>query len=179
MITLNQPSTTAPHLLPSKLQDVKYVVQAQDKSMEELLKNVQAAFGKQLRPEDLLTLSQKIQLEFKQHLIASPQCMLPSHNYVLPTGKENGTYLALEVGGSTLRVALVDLDGMGGPQSLDIRGLENFPIPVNVRMLDGLEFFDWIAARTRDMLVTDQEAENHKPNPEPLHMGIAWAFPIE
>ena len=178
MITFNQPST-APHLLPPKTREVRYVVHAQMKSMAELQEEVQRALGSQLRPEDLLSLSKKLQIEFKEHLIASPQCMLPSHNYVLPTGKEHGTYLALEVGGSTLRVALVDLDGLGGPESLGIRSIESFPIPVDVRRQGELEFFDWIAARIRDMLAADEMAQNHKPNPEPLHMGIAWAFPIE
>lgn len=177
MITIHQPST-APHLL-TKIRDVNYVDQAEERRMEELLSEVQSAFGSQLGPEDLLHLSIKLQAEFKEHLITSPQCMLPSHNYVLPTGKEHGTYLALEVGGSTLRVALVDLDGRGGAESLAIRNIKTFPIPMHVRVLRGLEFFDWISYRIRDMLSTDQEALNHKPNPEPLHMGIAWAFPIE
>ena len=87
--------------------------------------------------------------------------------------------LGLEVGGSTLRVALVDLDGIGGAEGLGIRNLESFPIPMDVRMLGDLGFFDWIAARVRDMLANDQIAQNHRPSPEPLHMGIAWAFPIE
>ena len=147
--------------------------------MEGLLEEVQSAFGTRLELEDLLHLSHKLQAEFKEHLITSPQCMLPSHNYLLPTGKEHGTYLALEVGGSTLRVALVDLQGRGGADSLDIRRIENYPISMNVRMLRGLDFFDWIAARIQDMLAVDKSAENHKRNPEPLHMGIAWSFPVE
>ncbi|KAL8786922.1 MAG: hypothetical protein Q9195_008001 [Heterodermia aff. obscurata] len=95
MITLNQPST-APHLLPPTVREVRYVVQTHMKSMDDLQEEVQRALGSQLRPEDLLSLSKKLQAEFKEHLITSPQCMLPSHNYVLPTGKEHGTYLALE-----------------------------------------------------------------------------------
>ena len=178
MITVNHPSV-APHLLPSKSHEVNYVVHAQDKSMEGFLEEVRFAFGRNLEVEELLELSKKLQAEFKEHLIASPQCMLPSHNYLLPTGKEYGTYLALEVGGSTLRVALVDLDGKGGTESLGIRRIENFPITMNVRKLGGLDFFDWIAARIKDMLAVDKGAKNHKPNPEPLHMGIAWSFPVE
>ena len=147
--------------------------------MEGLLEEVRSAFGGQLRAEHLLELSRKLQVELKKHLITSPQCMLPSYNYVLPTGKEHGTYLALEVGGSTLRVALVDLDGKRGVDSLGLRRIETYAIPREIRLLRGLEFFDWIAARIADMLAVDKCAQNHRPNPEPLHMGIAWAFPIE
>lgn len=147
--------------------------------MEGLVAEVQAAFGTRLGVEDLLQLSLMLQAEFKEHLITSPQCMLPSHNYLLPTGKERGTYLALEVGGSTLRVALVDLGGRGGADSLGIRRIENYPISMDVRMLRGLGLFDWIAARIKDMLAVDKTAKNHKRNPEPLHMGIAWSFPVE
>ena len=178
MITLNQ-SSTAPHLLPSKTNPVNYVVQAREMSMEGLLEEVQSTFGNQLGVQDLLNLSRKLQAELKEHLIQSPQCMLPSHNYVLPTGEERGTYLALEVGGSTLRVALVDLDGKADIESLGIRRIENYTIPRDVRNLGGLGFFDWIAEKIQDMLAVDKVAQNHRPNPEPLHMGIAWSFPVE
>lgn len=178
MITVT-PSSTAPHLLSSKANEVSYVVEVQKKSMEGLLEEVQSAFGTRSGVKDLLKLSTDLQAEFKEHLITSPQCMLPSHNYLLPTGKEHGTYLALEVGGSTLRVALVDLEGGGDAKSLDIRRIENYPISMAVRMLGGLDFFDWIAARIKDMLAVDKTSQNHRPNPEPLHMGIAWSFPVE
>lgn len=147
--------------------------------MDALLREVQASFGSQLPVETLLSLSQKLQAEFKEHLVSSPQCMLPSHNYVLPTGKERGTYLALEVGGSNLRVALVDLDGRkNGKPTLKIRRSVNSPITMAVRRLEGLEFFDWIAERIREMLAMDKEAYKQMLS-KPIRMGVAWAFPID
>lgn len=149
------------------------------RSMDALLQEIQTSFESQLPVEALLSLSQKLQLEFKEHLVTSPQCMLPSHNYILPTGEERGTFLALEVGGSTLRVALVDLDGRNnGKQCLRIRRSENSPITPHVRRLEGLDFFDWIAERIRDMLAVEKEAYDQMQS-EPLRMGVAWAFPIE
>ncbi|KAL8804638.1 MAG: hypothetical protein Q9182_002446 [Xanthomendoza sp. 2 TL-2023] len=148
--------------------------------MDVLLKEVQSLFEQQLRVESLLALSKKLQAEFKERLRSSPQCMLPSHNYTLPTGKEHGTYLALEVGGSTLRVALVDLDGRASStQSLRIRRIVTSTIDNRVRDLRGLAFFDWIAGRIEEMLAADREACDHMQLQEPLPMGIAWSFPID
>ena len=150
------------------------------RSMDDLLQEVQDLFERQLRVESLLSLSKKLQIELKERLDSSPQCMLPSHNYTLPNGEEKGTYLALEVGGSTLRVALVELSGRSrGSECLRVRRMECSPIDSQVRNLHGLSFFDWIADRIAEMLVMDKEAYEHMMKVEPLHMGIAWAFPIE
>ena len=178
MLAATQLLPTLP-ILPTKAHLSEHVVHDHARSMEALLRDVQTSFESQLPIETLLSLSEKLQAEFKEHLVSSPQCMLPSHNYVLPTGKERGTYLALEVGGSTLRVALVDLDGRkNGKPSLKIRRSENSPVTMAVRKLEGLEFFDWIAARIREMLAMDKEAYNRMLS-KPLRMGVAWAFPIE
>ncbi|KAL8786781.1 MAG: hypothetical protein Q9213_002602 [Squamulea squamosa] len=148
--------------------------------MDLLLKEVQGLFEQQLRVESLLALSKKLQAEFKERLQAGPQCMLPSHNYTLPNGKEHGTYLALEVGGSTLRVALVDLNGRAlSTQSLKIRRIVTSTIDNRVRDLRGLAFFDWIAEKVGEMLSADSAACDHVELKEPIPMGIAWSFPIE
>jgi len=149
------------------------------RGMDALLHEVQTSFESQLRIETLLSLSNKLQAEFKEHLVASPQCMLPSHNYILPDGEERGTYLALEVGGSNLRVALVDLDGRKrGTESLRVRRSQTSPVIPEVRGLEGLAFFDWIAERIWEMLDMDTGAYKQMRS-QPLRMGIAWAFPIE
>lgn len=149
------------------------------RGMDALLQEVQASFESQLKIGTLLSLSKKLQAEFKEHLITSPQCMLPSHNYVLPNGEERGTYLALEVGGSNLRVALVDLDGRKhGTESSRVRRSQISPVVREVRGLEGLAFFDWIAERVWEMVAMDTVAYEQMRS-QPLRMGIAWAFPIE
>ncbi|KAL8758413.1 MAG: hypothetical protein Q9184_003940 [Pyrenodesmia sp. 2 TL-2023] len=148
--------------------------------MDSLLKEVQRLFEQQLRVESLLTISKKLQVELRERLQSSPECMLPSHNYNLPSGKEHGTYLALEVGGSTLRVALVDLSRRNrSRQNLRIRRIVTSTINNNVRDLRGVAFFDWIADKVGKMLLADREACDYMQLKEPLPMGIAWAFPIE
>ena len=170
----------APHLHPLKSTAESNEVAIYPRSMDELLQEVQNLFERQLRVESLLSLSKKLQVELKERLDSSPDCMLPSHNYTLPNGEEKGTFLALEVGGSTLRVATVELTGRStGPECLRVRRMECSPIDSAVRKLEGLSFFDWIAERIADMLVMDKEAYEHMLKVDPLHMGIAWAFPIE
>ncbi|KAL8701615.1 MAG: hypothetical protein Q9224_000420 [Gallowayella concinna] len=179
MIVVN-PSLDALHLPSVKSTFTQDVTPIYETTMDLLLKEVQGLFEQQLRVESLLLLSRKLQAEFKQRLQSSPQCMLPSHNYTLPTGKEHGTYLALEVGGSTLRVALVDLDGRSSStHSLRIRRIVTSTIDNRVRDLRGLAFFDWIAGKIGEMLAADREACDHMQLKEPLPMGIAWSFPIE
>lgn len=171
--------TTLPqniHILAHKADEL---VGDHARGMDTLLQEVQASFESQLKIETLLSLSKKLQAEFKEHLIMSPQCMLPSHNYVLPSGQERGTYLALEVGGSNLRVALVDLDGRNhGTGSLRVRRSQVSPVIPEVRGLEGLAFFDWIAEKVREMVHMDT-VTCEQMRSQPLRMGIAWAFPIE
>ena len=146
--------------------------------MDNLLEEVKILFEQQLDTDFLLSLSKGLQVEFKQHLISSPQCMLPSFNYHLPTGQEQGLYLALEVGGSNLWMALVELRGQDhGTASMRIRHPLSWPIDNSVKQLQGHAFFDWLAERIEEMLTL--EAANMIGNTEPLRMGVAWSFPIE
>ncbi|KAL8729080.1 MAG: hypothetical protein Q9166_004997 [cf. Caloplaca sp. 2 TL-2023] len=173
-------SSDLPHLHSLKSSITDDVTPIYENTMDSLLKEVQGLFEQQLRVESLLALSKKLQAEFKARLQSSPQCMLPSHNYTLPNGKEHGTYLALEVGGSTLRVALVDLDGRASSrQPLRIRRIVTSTINNRVRDFRGLAFFDWIAEKIGEMLSVDREACDHMQLEEPLPMGIAWSFPID
>lgn len=174
-----RPPPDAPHLHSTKASTTEDVTPVYETKMDLLGKEVQDLHERHLRVESLLALSDKLQAEFTERLQSGSQCMLPSHNYTLPNGKEHGTYLALEVGGSTLRVALVDLNGRASTQPLRIRRIVASNIDNRVRDLRGLAFFDWIAAKIREMLLGDREARDRRQSNEPLPMGIAWAFPIE
>ncbi|KAL9095991.1 MAG: hypothetical protein Q9163_006477 [Psora crenata] len=146
-------------------------------AMQELADQIQNSFEAHLNIDSLLRLSKRLQSELRQHLISSPQCMLPSFNYTLPTGQEQGTYLAVEVGGSNLRMALVALHGRSrGKDCLQIRRTIISPISRDVRELREHAFFDWMAEKIREMLVLEGET---REDDEPLRMGVAWSFPIE
>ena len=180
MLVIN-PSMTPHHLKSFQAPVLDDMPPARNLAMEALLGEVKANFGpQQLRIDSMLALSKKLQAEMKQRLQSSPQCMLPSHNYTLPHGKENGTFLAMEVGGSTLRVALVALTGKGSStQSIRIRRIVSSTIDSKIRAFRGLAFFDWIAEKIGEMLAADRDSPSNLGLKEPLPLGIAWSFPIE
>ncbi|KAK4134762.1 actin-like ATPase domain-containing protein [Trichocladium antarcticum] len=121
--------------------------------------------------------SQKLKHQFREGLWSDPACMLPSYNSQLPTGRESGQYLALDVGGSTLRVALVELRRRDVSEcGSRIVRMNTFKIDNDVRSLRGAEFFEWMAERIHG---TVERSENGHTTEHPLLVGLAWSFPIE
>ncbi|KAF2236741.1 actin-like ATPase domain-containing protein [Viridothelium virens] len=147
-----------------------------DRTLDDFLREVRKLFEAPLNPTNLLAISGKLQEQFHERLEASNICMLPSYNHTLPTGHERGTYLALDVGGSTFRVALVKLGGVG-EKSMEIKTMQCHKIGNSVRLLEGHAFFDWMAARIQETLDGYDKSVAH--GSESLPMGLSWSFPIE
>jgi len=146
--------------------------------MDDFLREVKRLFEAPLQPSNLLTISGKLQEQFKQKLQSSNICMLPSYNHTLPSGHERGTYLALDVGGSTFRVALVDLHGKeSGEEAMRIAKMATYKIDNSVRDLKGGAFFDWMAEKIKEVVADPEVQKNHGNSTLP--MGLAWSFPIE
>lgn len=163
-------------LSPSK--HLHNVVRACDLTMDDFLRDVKRQFEAPLQPDRLLQMSARLQDDFARKLQDSDICMLPSYNHTLPTGFERGTYLALDVGGSTFRVALVELGGKeAGNESMAIAKMRCFPINDSVRALEGHAFFDWMAIRIAETL--DEPQVRAKLTQETLPMGLSWSFPVE
>ena len=164
-----------PSLSPTKhIHDV--VTMVYDRTLDDFLQEAKRLFEAPLYPANLLVLSSKLQEQFQEKLQVSNICMLPSYNHTLPTGHERGTYLALDVGGSTFRVALVDLGG-AGEKSMEIKTMQSYKIANSVRALAGHAFFDWMATRIKETL--DGYDIDVAHGSEPLRMGLSWSFPIE
>lgn len=150
------------------------------KSIQEFLKEAEAALLGSVNGDGLQRLSEGLKKQFIERLQSDVECMLPSYSHQLPTGDESGQFLALDVGGSTLRVALVELSGRDeqGKQSSKILSMRNFFIGKDVKDLAGTLFFDWMASRIIETLSADELQKAHNPD-EPLPMALAWSFPIE
>ncbi|KAI0477830.1 hexokinase-1 [Xylariaceae sp. FL0804] len=127
-------------------------------------------------PGGLRRFASALKAQFRERLAAHTECMLPSFNHLLPTGRETGRYLALDVGGSTLRVALVELRGRGAGagRETDIVRMVSFRITPEVKRLEGMAFFDWMAARIHEVVREDAAQRSG-----PLPVGLAWSFPVE
>jgi hexokinase len=175
-------------MLPSLIQSVlpslssrkrvRDVVRTYDRTMDDLLREVQRLLEAPLDPAKLLHMSGRLHDEFAPKLQASDICMLPSYNDKLPTGREQGTYLALDVGGSTFRVAVVELNGLTpGAKSMRIVNMKSFKIDNTVRYLRGTAFFDWMAEKI-EIAITDPQVGTTNGTPS-FSMGLAWSFPVE
>ncbi|OBT64601.1 hypothetical protein VE03_06386 [Pseudogymnoascus sp. 23342-1-I1] len=128
----------------------------------------------------LRRLADGLRAEYALALSENPACMLPSYSHVLPSGAETGRYVALDVGGSTFRVAVLELFGRGseGEESV-VRGARTFRIDDVVKQRVGVAFFEWLAERIEETLgeVLGETKENEE-RPK-MDMGLSWSFPIE
>ncbi|KAL9107705.1 MAG: hypothetical protein Q9227_007420 [Pyrenula ochraceoflavens] len=145
--------------------------------LEDVAQEIRRAFSLPLNTQKMAVMSAEMQARYKEKLQSCPDCMLPSFNYALPTGEEQGTYLALDVGGSTFRVALVELHGRSrGVEGMRIVRMKSAAIDNSVRGLPGLQFFDWMAARIGE---TVAEGSQYTSTEKPIPVGVSWSFPIE
>ncbi|KAI9650261.1 N-acetylglucosamine kinase 1 [Ciborinia camelliae] len=148
------------------------------KKVKKFLDEVEDAFEGSTKKAYLVALSDGLRKEFAESLLENPQNMLPSYNHQLPNGYECGTYLALDVGGSTFRVALIKLAGKECEgKETEIVELKSFKITIAERRLVGAAFFDWMADRIADTLAGQNEG--HEKSKAPLSVGLSWSFPIE
>lgn len=136
---------------------------------------VEHLLGAPTESTSLLKLSSGFLRQLNEALVSNPRCMLPSYNHQLPTGKERGRFLALDVGGSTLRIALIELKGEENDTARILRS-RTWKIDHVARKLRGKEFFDWMAAKIEEVVELDEELHESK---SVLAMGLSWSFPIE
>lgn len=163
--------------LPSRKR-TRDALRTYDRTLDDLLREIQRLLEAPLDPGNLLLMSERLHEQFAPKLHASDICMLPSYNHKLPTGREKGTYLALDVGGSTFRVAIVELNGdQPAAKSMRIASMKSFKIDNSVRHLRGTHFFDWMAEKIETAVSDPQIKKINGAGTFP--MGLAWSFPIE
>ncbi|KAF3484247.1 hexokinase-1 [Arthroderma uncinatum] len=145
------------------------------RTLDDFAVEIEREFTGHLTTKQLASMAAKIRTQIDKCAKTSPVCMLPSFNHTLPTGREKGTFLALDVGGSTFRVALVELSGENG--AMKIVRMTSSVIDESVKLLEGRAFFDWIALKIGEML--EQGTEGFGQASTPLSMGLSWSFPID
>lgn len=154
------------------------VLRSSQPTLKTLGQEVAELFNAPVNPMRMLRMSSRLQRRYLEKLKESTECMLPSFNYTLPNGHEVGTYLVLDVGGSTLRIALVELCGKSrGVDGLKIIQMSVSPINNVVRRLSGTAFFDWMAQQIVDMLADCPKTDGR--GTEALPVGLSWSFPFE
>uniref|UniRef100_A0A2P2I2H6 Phosphotransferase n=1 Tax=Hirondellea gigas TaxID=1518452 RepID=A0A2P2I2H6_9CRUS len=86
----------------------------------------------------------------------------------LPNGTEHGEYLALDLGGTNLRVLLVTVKE--GQVTDEI--LEYYAVPENIRYGHGTELFDFLASSVKTFLQKRSLMDNT------YNLGFSFSFPI-
>ncbi|OAD72330.1 hypothetical protein PHYBLDRAFT_88880, partial [Phycomyces blakesleeanus NRRL 1555(-)] len=127
----------------------------------------------ELSPTKFEALVKGFQQEYNTGLTTSSAeiaTMIPSYVTRMPNGKEKGTFLALDLGGSTLRVSAVNLLGEGEVKVTEVRRAIAVADPLRTGTSDA--FFDWIVEAVDELL---SKINTHTP----LSMGVCWSFPID
>ncbi|OAA67358.1 hexokinase-like protein [Niveomyces insectorum RCEF 264] len=176
-------------------------------TLDAFLQDAERLLMEPVQGDRLRLFARQLQDQFRDRLLTNAACMLPSYNHQLPTGRERGRYLSLDVGGSTLRVALIALQGRqdGGAMSssppspppspgsssnadtdadagsMRILSMASFRITPELKQLEGMAFFDWMAGRILETVEQVDEENGHagSSSDAPLSVGLAWSFPIE
>ncbi|CAO3595805.1 unnamed protein product [Absidia cylindrospora] len=99
--------------------------------------------------------------------------IIPLYVTRLPTGQEKGTFLALDLGGSTLRVCAVQLLGDGQVQVDEIK--RSIAMTDPLRTGETTAFFDWMVDAI-DSLIKEYKIDVGVS--DPLAMGVSWSFPV-
>lgn len=105
--------------------------------------------------------------------------MLPSYD-IQPTGKEEGSYLVVDLGGSTLRVSVVQIDpyvsdAQDRASRIHIVNGKSWHVNDDHKLIDG-EFFKWIGSKIVEVLL-EQSLINYQS--EVVNTGITWSFPLD
>ncbi|KRY16950.1 Hexokinase type 2 [Trichinella patagoniensis] len=96
--------------------------------------------------------------------------MLPSFVPVLPDGTECGKYMAIDLGGTNLRVMLMNIANNADDTTAESC---NFRMPQNAMTGTGEELFDFIASCMESVL------RNKKLLDEPIKMGFTFSYPCD
>lgn len=148
----------------------------------------------------LHTLAYQFSTVYKDLARRSDEQFLPTPVTNLPTGEETGQFLAIDVGGTNLRVAFIELlGGAADDQDRSPNGTEKsretikkaqrprvkrtlekaWPIGEHLKMDKAEDLFSWIGDCIAEVVSDRLSSDNHKIKvPEELAMGITFSFPM-
>ncbi|KAJ5587118.1 uncharacterized protein N7459_002883 [Penicillium hispanicum] len=148
----------------------------------------------------LYRLARRFSGTYRHLALTSDQQFLPTPVTQLPTGQETGHYLAIDVGGSNLRVAFIEL--LGEAVESDVRSADAsersrdtirkaqrqrvkrtleraWPIQEHLKMDQAEDLFAWIGDCIAEVVAESLTSDStRKDMPAELDMGITFSFPI-
>ncbi|KAJ7067948.1 hypothetical protein C8F01DRAFT_1207645 [Mycena amicta] len=147
---------------------------------QHVLDQIHSAF--QLSPASLLELTGQFLDEFKVGLDGynHPMAMIPSFVTGVPDGTETGTFLALDLGGTNMRVCEVVLNG---DTTFSLRQ-RKYKVSDALKTGEASVLFDYLADSVDAFLTShppsDAPGANHLESvPDVVHLGLTFSFPVE
>lgn len=126
---------------------------------------------------DLDTHAHKMAQAFDEALVhGSALTMLPNYS-IDPTGNEAGNYLVIDLGGSTLRVAVITIappDGRTREERVSVVTSRKWLVENSNKQVDD-GFFAWVGSNIRETLALQTAID---PDSE-IPTGITWSFPLD
>lgn len=134
----------------------------------------------QLEPPTLTRLSKAFLDEFALGLAnyGKAMAMIPTFVTGVPDGSETGTFLALDLGGTNLRVCQVTLRG---DKTFDLRH-QKYKVSETLKTGEARALFDYLADSVDSFLTsgpTDQSIPPTVEQSDVLPLGLTFSFPVE
>ena len=147
----------------------------------------------------LHSLAYQFSKTYKDLAQQSDEQFLPTPVTRLPTGQETGRYLAIDVGGTNLRVAFIDLLGEAADSDSSADGHERsratirnaqrqrfrrtlekaWPIGEHLKMDKAEDLFAWIGDCIAEVVADSLTSDAARGIiPDELEMGITFSFPM-
>ncbi|KAF9452017.1 hexokinase [Macrolepiota fuliginosa MF-IS2] len=151
-------------------------------SAQELYDTIDAQF--QLSNAQLVDLTKTFLDEFKQGLegYGHAMAMIPTFVTGVPNGTEKGTFLALDLGGTNLRVCEVVLNG---DKTFSLRQ-QKYRVTEALKTGEATALFDYLADSVDAFLTTEASVDYTSPtgpgsgkHPNAIHLGLTFSFPVE
>ncbi|KAF9434821.1 glucokinase [Entomortierella beljakovae] len=104
--------------------------------------------------------------------------MIPSYVTGRPDGHERGSYLALDLGGTNLRVCLISLKGN---HQLEIQQ-RTFKVPTHLQRAEVHELMNFIATSIKDFISNEHinaKICEHSVGTDTLELGFTFSFPVD
>ncbi|KAF8076042.1 hypothetical protein FPV67DRAFT_1664354 [Lyophyllum atratum] len=135
----------------------------------------------QLSPERLVELTKHFLHEFNVGLgeYGHPMAMIPTFVTGVPDGTETGTFLALDLGGTNLRVCEVVLNG---DKTFSLRQ-QKYKVSESLKTGEAKALFDYLADSVDAFLTTHAASAyttgSPNENNDVVHLGLTFSFPVE
>ncbi|KAJ6627457.1 hypothetical protein B0H10DRAFT_2210381 [Mycena sp. CBHHK59/15] len=156
---------------------------AKGPDVQSILDDIHRQF--QLGPETLIELTGAFLDEFKVGLSSynHPMAMIPSFVTGVPDGTETGTFLALDLGGTNMRVCEVVLHG---DTTFTLRQ-QKYKVSDALKTGEATVLFDYLADSVDAFLTSHPPSDNlatpgipiSAQTPDVVHLGLTFSFPVE